>query len=594
MKAIKKVVYSEIKYKNICIKMFEIIGVLVLALVITYFYFDFYIWDFRIPITYKGGDAFSAIATMKMRMNGDGYRMGWPYYEDLSMYSPSFNKLSQFGARFIAAYTDDFYVAENLFLLAIPVLNIMSAYFVFCKLGIRRWLSYAGSLIFALCPYIQMRLFNHQDLAAAECVPIAFMLCIWLMEDDKFAVPCKGYFKNIRNLLLILFGFLIANNGIVYYPFFSCFIILITGVVICLNNKNVRSIIPSVVTIGNIVFWVLVGFIPAIRGAAVGRGDVATNGAVRDAYRADFFGLDIKALFLSPKGFGFDSLKERYSYLFDNSYEQEFAYLGIAGIIGIIILFFFLLVDEKEKRDNKSINRIMLMSKLNIMLILLGTAGGLGVIVALFLPFISSYNRVGIFILFASLLALLQLINDIVDKFKSKKIKKYLLIIFFSMLFIISLFEQRKSYRFFNERVLIENAERLYQDQAFFSMLENMAGEGAMVYMLPYMKTFENKEAGALNDYELYRGYLNTDTIKWSYGGLTGGKNDLWNRATSELDGYRMVGELRERGFVGIYLDLSGFDGDEGITLYKEIVDCLGEKEVLIHGNGNIIYIPLV
>ena len=62
------------RYKRIVNKTMEICIISLLVMVIEYYYFGLNNWNFRIPVTYDGGDAFSGIANMKMRMFGDGYR----------------------------------------------------------------------------------------------------------------------------------------------------------------------------------------------------------------------------------------------------------------------------------------------------------------------------------------------------------------------------------------------------------------------------------------------------------------------------------------------------------------------------------------
>jgi len=591
MKAFLETQKKDEQYKRIVLKMVEVIAVIAITMIIEYYYFDFYKWDFRIPVTYDGGDAFSGIASMKMRMYGGNDRLGWPMYEDTSSYSPVYNCLSLIGAKVVDVYVDDFFMAQNIFLFLIPTINVLSAYLVFSKMGIKKWTSYLGALTFGFSPYVQMRLFQHQDLVAVECIPIVFMICFWLIEDDGFANLGKKYLKNKRNILLILFGFMIANNGIVYYPFFSCFIMLITGLVVAFRDKTVKKIIPSLVSIFNVIFWLGIGFIPAIRGVLDGRTDVATNGATRDANRAVFYGLDIKSLLLSPHGYGIKNLKENYSYLLQSEYEQYYSYFGIVGILGLILLLIYVI----KKNDSRDIteNRISLLAVIVVFLIILATSGSVGSIVAIFIPFISSYNRVSIFMLFACVLAVLLFANKMLTNENEKKNRYLAMSGVILLFFVFGLCEQSHTYRYINDDLLIDNTERLEQDKCFFGALEEMAGEGAMVYMLPYMKSFENKGVGTINDYEMYRGYMHTETIKWNYGAVVGGANDVWNKNTSELSAEQMVNELKEKGFAGIYINVAGYEDDSVEQLYVDIIKCLSIESVLVHENGKIIYIPL-
>lgn len=579
------------KDRKIILKTIEILLISILVVFIEYFYFGYNNWNLRIPVTYDGGDAFSSIATMKMRMNGDGYRMGWPYYEDISKYSPVFNGISLLASNFIAIFFDDFFWAQNIFLFLIPVLNVVVSYIVLNSLKIRRWLSFCGALIFGFSPYVQIRLFLHQDLAAVECIPIVFMMTFWLMEDERFALPCKAYFKYKRNIGLLLFGLLIANNGIVYYPFFSCYIILIVGLIMAIQNKSIKKMIPAVVCIFNIVFWLAIGFIPAVYGALSGRGDVATNGTTRDAMRSTFYGLDIRSLILSPKGYGLTFVKDFYDYILEYDLEQYYAYLGIVGLIGFVVLLLFLLMNKTS--DNITVNRIMMLSKINIMLILLGVTCGLGVIVALFIPFIASYNRVSIFILFACVTTFLLVSNYFIDKSKESKKKCIVLVLVSVAVLLYGFYEQSRCYAYLDRNMLDKNTAQLEWDRAFFREIEENAGDNALVYMLPYMSSFENGSEGNISDYDHYRGYMNTETIRWSYGGINEGINDIWYESTSRLEPVAMIEELREKEFAGIYINVNGYDDDEGKVLANRILKEVGTNEYILHESGLLIYIPI-
>ena len=93
--------------------------------------------------------------------------------------------------------------------------------------------------------------------------------------------------------------------------------------------------------------------------------------------------------------------------------------------------------------------------------------------------------------------------------------------------------------------------------------VEAAAGDGAMLFTLPYMKNFENGSLNNMWDYTLLRGPLHSKTLKFTYGAGYGTKNDLWYRETSELEPDAMVAELRTQGMTGIYLDLDGYPEDE-------------------------------
>jgi len=140
-----------------------------------------------------------------------------------------------------------------------------------------------------------------------------------------------------------------------------------------------------------------------------------------------------------------------------------------------------------------------------------------------------------------------------------------------------------------------EIQDKWYQDEAFMNEVEAAAGDGAMLFTLPYMKNFENGSLNNMWDYTLLRGPLHSKTLKFTYGAGYGTKNDLWYRETSELEPDAMVAELRTQGMTGIYLDLDGYPEDEQqstLAALTEAAGC-GPEDVIHSGSGLLCYIPL-
>ena len=128
--------------------------------------------------------------------------------------------------------------------------------------GMRRWLSYGFGMTFGLCAYVQQRLGGHMMLAAVEFVPFSVLLCLWCAEDSNFNKPGKGFFKNKRNWLALAMAWGIANNGAAYYPYFTCFFLCVTALCLMLRDHAWKPAVPCLVTIGEIVAWMVPEFSP--------------------------------------------------------------------------------------------------------------------------------------------------------------------------------------------------------------------------------------------------------------------------------------------------------------------------------------------
>mgnify|MGYP000653492583 FL=1 len=109
---------------------------------------------------------------------------------------------------------------------------------------------------------------GHMMLAACEFVPFSVLLCLWCAEDEQFNRPGRGFFKNKRNWLALAMAWGIANNGAAYYPYFTCFFLCVTALCLILRDRRWRAGTSCVVTIAEIVAWMIPDFFPDGAGAS--------------------------------------------------------------------------------------------------------------------------------------------------------------------------------------------------------------------------------------------------------------------------------------------------------------------------------------
>ena len=489
----------------------------------------------------------------------------------------------------------------NLYVLVIPFANALAGYAVFRMIGLRRWLSFAFGLTFGLTPYVQQRMAGHMMLAACEFVPFSVLLCLWCAEDEQFNRPGRGFFKNKRNWLALAMAWGIANNGAAYYPYFTCFFLCVTALCLILRDRRWRAGTSCVVTIAEIVAWMIPDFFPMVLGILNGQGSTLTNGVYRSPVGADIYSLRISSLLLSPNGFGLQKLANwmgRYFHVLATDEgpmynENAYGYLGIVGIFGFLALLLMLLRSRDWKAGRTEHpelgDRLWLLSRLNVMALLLATIAGFGGIIGIFVRFIRGYNRISPYIAFFALLAVGLALEKQLTRCTGRSRKALAAVAI--LLLGYGYWEQQGFFRPEYEEI----QDKWYQDEAFMNEVEAAAGDGAMLFTLPYMKNFENGSLNNMWDYTLLRGPLHSKTLKFTYGAGYGTKNDLWYRETSELEPDAMVAELRTQGMTGIYLDLDGYPEDEqqsALAALTEAAGC-GPEDVIHSGSGLLCYIPL-
>ena len=127
-------------------------------------------------------------------------------------------------------------------------------------------------------------------------------------------------------------------------------------------------------------------------------------------------------------------------------------------------------------------------------------------------------------------------------------------------------------------------------DGDFVSALEDRLPSGAMVFQLPYSRFPEAPPIFRMADYDLFRGYLHSHDLRWSYG-HTKGRGDDPNVPISSEKTPQMVRDLKGEGFAGIYVDRFAYT-DGATALEKELAAATGAKP-LVSRDGRLSFFPL-
>ena len=567
------------------------------AFLIAFIFQGFAKYGLSAPFCYAGGDEFSGLVTSKLLKEQGWFwfndRLGAPFGAD-SLDFPA-NLLLNFDllvAKIISLFTSDAVVALNLrYLLIFPMCGI-SAYCVLRTLKINRVLSVFGSVMFSLTPFIFYRSTQHISLSACYFIPLSVLLCIWASESDpddylKFG---KSFFKNRRNVLTLVFTLLIANNGIGYYPFFTCFFLCVIALCNLVRQRNRKAlIIPAKIIVFTVGFMV-VALIPALVYSIVN--GVNSAAVSRGIEGAELYGLKIVQLFIPLDGKGIGFIQEKINQY--NTYmplvnENQSAYLGIFGIIGFLLSLLYLIKRDTGNDDS----RLYFLSRMNVCAVLLATIGGFSSIVVFFFRMIRSYNRLSVFIMFISITFLCIVLQSAFESetlFKTAKIKKISVI---SSIAVMVLCVAELVPMYGSRDGFFETYSASYQsDKAFIQGIEDTLGENAMVFQLPYHATPEAGPVNGMADYQHYAGYINSDTLRWSYGATKGRKADIWNRYASSLPVNEMLEVICKAGFTGIYIDARAYTEEDLSELCDKLTSNIGSDRT-VSENGCLMFYDL-
>lgn len=119
--------------------------------------------------------------------------------------------------------------------------------------------------------------------------------------------------------------------------------------------------------------------------------------------------------------------------------------------------------------------------------------------------------------------------------------------------------------------------------------LEAALPAGAMVFQLPVMGFPEVVPPGRITDYELFRPYLTTDTLRFSYGAAKFRARSRWQRDLENMSVGALVSRLERYGFAALYINRKGYE-DRADSLLSELAALgYGRRISGAHGQQTIV-----
>jgi phosphoglycerol transferase len=540
-----------------------LVSIITILLIILYFNGT----DLSVPFVYAGDALFSEFFIKSIIDHGwylTNPSVGAPFGTFMHDYPMSDNFFMLLILLLSKITTSPAYII-NIFYLFSYLLTSITAYAVFNYMKINPFFSISGAILYSFLPYHYMRGESHLFLSSYYIIPLVILVILWLWDEANI---------NKRKLIFsMIVSIIVACSGI-YYAFFSAFFVFVTILIKILNRdfKNKKSFL----ILGIIILTVGINLSPTL---IYTFNEGHNPGAVQRGYgEAEIYGLKITQLLLPADGYRIDKideLKQKYNLSTPLNNENQTESLGFIGVSGFIILLLLLF----KKTSNQILMKI---SYLNISSILLATIGGFSSIIALLLtPDLRGYNRISVFIAYFALLTILLIVDSIIKK-------KSLIYIVSVVVLTLGLYDQVTS----NINPQTETYRSLYQnDSMFVKQIESSAPKGSMIFQLPYFPFPESPAKFNLGDYSLFRPYLHSHSLKWSYGGVKGRTADQWSKYISQLPISELVKNITYSGFNGILLNRFGFE-DNGKQLESELFNIL-YKNPIVSNNQELVYFDL-
>lgn len=512
-------------------------------------------FDFDV-VNSTNGDGFSTMAGIKSIQERGiwgawfNYRTGAPGVSTLIDF-PAWGLVDDIIYCVLSCFTDSTPRIAYMFLIVSFPLDGIAMSLLMRKLNFNEAVSFVFSSLFAFAPFHFIRYLGHSTLIVYISIPAALYLggCI------------VGIIDETKKWKLIAVS-VVLGIGYGYYYAFGLIVLAVSYLVRFIKLDNKKEILRQLWIGVAVSVSIFVGLLPQITYSIVnGKNLEAGN---RIFWEQEIYGLKIINLLL-PVPYSRNAVLRNLTESYASSgapivTENYFAGLGIIGSLGFAALCItFIISFVGKKYAGKEWELVDYLALVTLTFVLTGTVGGFGEIFNWAVTAqIRCWNRCSILLTCTCLL----MVAVMVSKIRNRRRLAAVCV----MLLLVGMYDQ--------VRVLDagwqdgnRDIQRMYE--SYFDEVEGSLNENAMVYQLPYVEYPEAGWTNNLSDYELFAGYLFTDTLRWSYGSMRGRNEYARELNVDEGMSYRFLAKIKEKGFEAVYIDLDGYaDGGEKILAF--------------------------
>lgn len=539
--------------------------------------------DIQTPIFYAEGDSFYSNMAVKTVVE-----TGW-FHHNPALGAPFDSQLYDFFQPYGANYLilnllaplsgGDWVVTLNLFVLLSYYLACWAAWFLFRRLELAPLYAGVAAILFTFIPYHLMRgVGGHLFLSSIFIIPLTIWLALQIASDTPLFSSLKRSWKEVGVAILL------GNCGI-YYAFFGCFALLLSGVIGSAQQSTKQSLRAALIAISLTVTSIMMTTLPVL----VERLEHGANTELsqRSTTESEYYGLKFIQLLLPIEGHRlppFRKLTTAYHRESPLVNENRMAALGIFGAFGFVLLLLFFIVRDPIRKLG---GQIELLAQLNLGLFLLGTIGGMGTVFAwMFSPMLRAYNRVSIFLACLALAAAFLFLQWLMRPLQRNRTGRKISLIVLCTILLLGLLDQTTPGMFSNHDALQRRFQVHYK---FVNALEKQLPSGALIFQTPHTAFPEGGQHHQEGHYAQAIGYLHSKDIRWSYGATKGRQGNGWLTMVDRLPVRERIKYLATAGFSGIYIERRGFS-DHAVALEKEIGSILGILPIESSDNHQAFY----
>lgn len=530
--------------------------------------------DLQIPYNYSQADANAHQLLIKTTIE-----YGW-YEHNPAVGAPGGLTLHAFPmpdnfhlavARVMGLAVQDSGVVYNLYYLAGYPLAALTAAWMMRRLGVARLAAVGMGVLYALLPYHFGRGGNgHIFLAAYFAVPLIAERLVTLAAGRPVVSRRPG--SGLKGLVTATTSFTVVACVLTasvsgYYAAFAAVLAAGAGVLGAIAGPRRRAVAGASIIVILLMLTQLAHLAPDLLYRAA-HPETAAIGH-RQPGETEHLALKLTQLVLPISGHRLEPLHD-----LRNEYDSAFplpsegnqiplGLIGSAGFLGLLGLMFAGAVGRPARTAT-----VRALSGLTGFSFLVATVGGLSSLVALLGPTqVRGWNRMVVYLGFFSLTAVGLALSRL-QAWRDRP--KLVLPAVVAAVVVIGMLDQTTD-RFVPDYL---HARTEYQnDRAFVGRIEAAMPEEAAILQLPYVRYPEEPPVERMIDYDHLRGYLHSESLRWSYGSIKG--TDDWKRRLSTLDAKFLPLAASAAGFSGIWIDRFGYS-DSASGIERVLQESLG------------------
>lgn len=518
----------------------------------------------RVPISYNG-DTLSILAQIKnIRANNSIYtslNLGFPFKQDLHDIIAPGEAIDHFILWSLSRFTNSDGLILNTFFFGTFLLVFLGGYLGSRIMKISPFSAVLVGVLYSFLPYHFLRAAGHLYLSNYSTVPVVAAIAMrQLMPSQLISNVPKTirpkewlvWLLKPRNFLVL--GAVITGSMMgMYYTAFGLVLITVTGIIGSVGFVSLDRLRAAGVLVITMLFVLIGQMLPIITFQRQHGNNLAVIS--RSLAEIETYGLKISALF-TPVIFHRIEALATFSMKATNVPlpSENTSALGILGSVSIVFVLGAAIVSALRGVQSKYLPFALTAG----LAVALGTIGGLAQFVGQFgFTQLRAWNRISVVIGFVAFAAFGHVIDDL-RKMSDKK--KFLVSVFTPLLILFAIFDMSP-----RTTIPISTKREWLADSNLVRKVENYFGGDSAVFQLPVMQFPENGSIFKLGDYEHFKGYLHSESLRWSYGGVKGRESD-WQLQLPTIPTSISLECLAALNFEVLWVNLKGYENPEVIT----------------------------